>query len=112
MQWLQDIYAKIIESIQARRIRVKLNIADSRLEGKKSRKCQEIGVAGKISQLAKFLQAVKFLYPIKFSQIALFILQNFHHATLFMSPALFTILLFNVLTHAVPFLVFFQICPL
>ena len=31
---------------------------------------------------------------------------------LFMSPALFIILLFDVLTHFVPFLVFFQICPL
>ena len=54
----------------------------------------------------------KFSQPAKFSQVALFILQNFHHAALFMSPALFTILLFDVLTHVVPFLVFFQICPL
>ena len=48
----------------------------------------------------------------KFSQVALFIMRNFHHAALFMSPTLFTILLFDVLTHVVPFLVFFQICPL
>ena len=35
-----------------------------------------------------------------------------HSAALFMSLALFTILFFDVLTHFVSFLVFFQICPL
>ena len=68
---------KIVESIQARIIRVKLSIADQRLEGKKSRKCQEIGDAGKISQAAKF------------SQVALFILRKCHPATLFTILPLF-----------------------
>ena len=62
---------KIVESIQARRIRVKLSIADQRPEGKKSKKCKEIGVAGKISQHAKF------------SQVALFIMRKFHYTALF-----------------------------
>ena len=35
---LQAIYAKIVESIQAQRIRVKLSIADQRPERKKSKK--------------------------------------------------------------------------
>ena len=36
---------KIVESIQAQRIRVKLSIADKRPEGKKSRKCKKSGAA-------------------------------------------------------------------
>ena len=61
---------------------------------------------------AKKLELHEIWQAAKFSQVALFILRNFHHAALFMSLALFTILLFDVLTHFVPFLVFFQICPL
>ena len=65
LQFLQAIYAKIVESIQARRIRVKLSIADQRPEGKKSRKCQEIEAAGKISQPAKFSQVALFtIFPL------------------------------------------------
>ena len=37
-QFLQAILAKIIESIQTRRIRVELIVADQILEGKKSKK--------------------------------------------------------------------------
>ena len=67
---------------------------------------------------AKKLELQEIWQAAKFSQVALFILRNFlhaatvHHVALFMSHALFTILLFDVLTHFVPFLVFFQICPL
>ena len=129
--FLQAIYAKIVELIQARRIRVKISIAYQRPEGKKSRKCKERGVESrrkreavefcriaKISQSAEFRNLRNFagctVHTAKFHSI----LQNFlpaatvHYAKLFMSPALFTILLFDVLTHFVPFLVFFQICPL
>ena len=61
---------------------------------------------------AKKLELQEIWHGTKFSQVALVILRNFHPTALFMSDALFTILLFDVLTHFVPFLVLFQICPL
>ena len=51
---------KIVESIQARRIRVKLSIADQRPEGKKSRKCQEIGAA--VNLVGGVISAQKVLF--------------------------------------------------
>ena len=57
MQFLLANYAEIVESIQARRIRVKLSITYQRPKGKKSRKCKEIKAA--IWQAAKFSQVAK-----------------------------------------------------
>ena len=45
-------YAEIVESIQARRIRVKLSIVDQRPEGKKRRKYKEIGAPAKLVPVA------------------------------------------------------------
>ena len=102
----QAIYAKIVELIQARRIRVELSIADHKPKGKKSRKCMEIGACRKFGKAAKFLQ------PAKFRRLRNFLLDaTVHHAALFMSPALFTILLFDVLTPFCHFLVFFLFGP-
>ena len=86
---LQAIYAKIVKSIQAQRIRVKLSIADQRLKGKKRSKCQEIGAAGNLvgCEIASYL--------------SLFMA----HATV---PSCCS---FDLLT-VVPFLVFFPFYPL
>ena len=120
---LKAIYAKIVESIQVRRIRVELSIADQKPEGKKSRKCMEIRACGKFGKAAKFLQHVKFLQVANFlnlrnfagckiSQPANFLpIATVHPASLFMSHALFTILLFDILTFFCHFLVFFLFCP-
>ena len=69
LQFLQAIYAKIVESIQVRRIRVKLSIADQRPKGKKSRKCQEIGAVGNLAGCEIFTGC-------EISQVALFIMRN------------------------------------
>ena len=119
---LQAIYAKIVESIQARRIRVELNIADQKPEGKKSRKYMEIGACRKFRNLQNFASC-EFSQPANFRRLRIFTtyelsqVRNFlpdatiHPAALFMSPALFTILLFDVLTPFCHFLVFFLFCP-
>ena len=103
---LQAIYTKIVESIQARRIRVDLSIAYQKLEEKKSRKRMEIGACKKFGRAAKFSQSTKF------RRLRIFLpTTTVHHAALFMSLALFTILLFDVLTHFCHFLVFFLFYP-
>ena len=111
---LQAIYAKIVESIQARRIRVELSIADHKPKGKKSIKCMEIRACRKFGRVAKFSQPAKFrrlrIFATCECKIS-FMFATVHHAALFMSLALFTILLFDVLTPFCHFLVFFLFCP-
>ena len=56
---LQATNVKFVESIQARRIRVELSIADKKSEGKKSRR-------GKGNEeMQKILQGAKFWHPAK-----------------------------------------------
>ena len=62
---LQAIYAKIVESIQARRIRVELSIAYQKPEerGVESRRKREV---------VKFGRIMKFSQPIKFHRLRIF----------------------------------------
>ena len=84
MQFLLANFAEIVESIQARRIRVKLSIADQRSEGKKSIKYKEIGAP------AKLVPAALFTAPALFT-----ILCTIHHAarSCFLRCALFAFVL-------------------
>ena len=70
LQFLQAIYAKIVESMQAQRIRAKLSIADQRPEGKKSKKCKEIGAVRNLAGCEFFAGCT--VHPEKFSSCALF----------------------------------------
>ena len=84
---------------------------ERRAENAKKLELQEIWQAAKFSQPAK-IRGLRNFATCEFLQVALFIMRNFLPVVLFMSPTLSTILLFDVLTHLVPFSVFFQICPL
>ena len=61
MQFLRASCAKTVESIQARKIRVKLSIADQGLDRKKRKKCKEIKAA--------IWQAIKISQPTKFRRL-------------------------------------------
>ena len=61
LQFLRANHANIVESIQARRILVKLNIADQRSEGKKSKNVKKNTTAGKLLLEALFPAPALFL---------------------------------------------------
>ena len=60
----------------------------------------EIGACKKFGKAAKFRRLRNFL-----------LVATVHPTALFMSPALFTVLLFDILTHFGHFLIFFLFCP-
>ena len=55
LHFLLANYAGIVESIQARRIQIKLNIADQRSEGKEEKNVKKNTTAGKLLLRALFL---------------------------------------------------------
>ena len=71
---------KIVESIQARKIRVKLSIANQIPEGKKSIKCQEIGATGNLVGCEILTGCT--VHPAKFASCS-----TIHPPTLFTFPA-------------------------
>ena len=109
LQFLQAIYAKIVESIQARRIRAKLSIANQRPERKKSRKCQEIRAARNLAGCEIFVACKIFagctIHSAKFSSCTLFMpLHTVHFSHTIPAARLKFCFLFL-------FIYFFPFCP-
>ena len=103
---------KIVESIQAQRIRVKLSITDQRPEGKKSRKCHEIRATINLAACENFTAYEIFagctVHPAKFAScVHCFILQ---HCSPFCHYSPF--LLFDAVTFLLQFFGFFPILSL
>ena len=101
---------QVVESIQARRIRVELSIADQKPEGKNSRKCKEIGSLQEFCRVAKISQPVEFRklrnfasceisQPMKIRSVAKFAsCHRAPHATVHLSCHCSPFLLFDILT--------------